>query len=310
MNNQPQSPITTDRPHRRQWMHRVVATCGAMGVGMNSIYAVPPIDRTGSKLKLSLAAYSYRDLFQSKPAQLSLEDFINDAAQLGLDAVELTSYYFPPDVSKARLYEIRKHCFERGLDISGTAVGNDFGLPAGTKRDEQIRLVHRWVENAVAMGAPVIRIFAGHVPDGESQESAERRMIEAMETCCDFAGQHGIHLALENHGGPTATADGLLRLVEAVKSPWLGVNLDTGNFASDDVYGDLSRVAPFAINVQAKVMISDNNGNRRPTDWQRLATLLRDAHYRGHVALEFEESGDPRVECARHLEAMRKAFAS
>ncbi len=296
---------------RRQWVHRVTATAfgvGAMRFAQPAAFAIDAIQRNGSKLKLSLAAYSYRDLLQSQPAQLSLEGFIDDAARFGLEAVELTSYYFPADVSRERLQAIRQYCFHRGLDVSGTAVGNDFGLPPGPKRDEQIGMVHRWVENAVAMGAPVIRIFAGHVPNGESADVAEARMIEAMEACCDFAGQHGIHLALENHGGPTATADGLLRFVKAVKSPWFGVNLDTGNFASDDVYGDLSRIAPFAINVQAKVMIADKQGNKTPTDWQRLASILRDANYRGYVALEFEEAGDPRSQCAQHLDAMRKAF--
>ena len=93
-----------------------------------------------------------------------------------------------------------------------------------------------------------------------------------------------------------------------VKSPWFGVNLDTGNFHGDDVYGDLAKVAPYAINVQVKVVVS-GPGGKKPTDYARLAKILREAHYRGYVALEYEEAGDPREECAKHMEALRAAFA-
>src|SRR5690606_17256061 len=117
-----------------------------------------------------------------------------------------------------------------GLDVSGTAVGNDFGLPEGLGREQAIAQVKQWTEYAEMMGAPVIRIFAGHVPRGDDPVAAKRRMIEAMEECCDYAGRFGIHLALENHGGPTSTAEGMLEFIRAVKSPWFGVNMDTGNF--------------------------------------------------------------------------------
>ena len=79
--------------------------------------------------------------------------------------------------------------------------------------------------------------------------------VEAIEACCDYAGRYGVFLALENHGGLTVTAEGMLALVRAVKSPWFGVNLDTGNFHSSDVYAELAQLAPYAVNVQIKVSI-------------------------------------------------------
>ena len=135
-------------------------------------------------------------------------------------------------------------------------------------------------------------------------------MVAGIEECCDYAGQHGVHLALENHGGPTATADGLLQFVRDVDSPWFGVNLDTGNFYSDNPYEQIVKAAPYALNVQVKVVTADEQRqNKKPTDFDRLAQILRDAGYRGYVVLEFEESGDPRRECPRYLEKLRAAFA-
>ena len=272
--------------------------------------AIEPIRRNGvPRFKFSLAAYSYRDLLTGNAPRLTLADFIADCAKLGLDGTELTSYYFPKTVTPEFLRGVKKQCFELGLDISGTAVGNDFGMRDTAKRQEQIAMVKRWVDYAEILGAPVIRIFAGHVDKEGPAEESLRRMIAGMEECCDYAGRHGVFLALENHGGPTDTAEGLLRFVRDVNSPWFGVNVDTGNFHSDDIYGELARIAPYALNVQVKVVISGPDGKKQPTDMAKLAKIMREVHYRGYIVLEYEEPGDPRVECPKFVDQMRDAFA-
>ena len=266
-------------------------------------------DRWSVGNKFSLAAYSYRDLLNVKQPQMSLFEFVDECGAFGLDGAELTSYYFPEEVSDRFLRELKLHCFRKGIDISGTAIGNDFGFPAGAERDKQLASARRWIERAEILGAPVIRIFAGHPKPGVEEAEAERLMIAGMEESCAYAGEHGVTLALENHGGPTATADGLLKFVEAVKSPWFGVNLDTGNFHSDDVYGDLARVAPYAVNVQVKVSITEK-GVKQPIDFRKLAGILRDAGYRGYVVLEYEEAEEPRAACQRYLDELRAAFGA
>lgn len=302
--------MTVSVSRRRVLGGCLAAAAGAAITSGRSAEGIEPVVRTGGPFfKYSLAAYSYRDLLTGAAPKLTMEDFVRECARMGLEGTELTSYYFPKDVSPDYLRRIKKLCFESGLDVSGTAVGNDFGHPAGEKRAEQIAMVKRWIEYAEILGAPVIRIFAGHVPKGDDPRAAHGRMVEAMEECCDHAGKHGVFLALENHGGPTATADGLLEFVRAVKSPWFGVNLDAGNFRSDDVYGDLAKIAPYAINAQLKVTYPSADGTKRPLDFGRLARVMRDANYRGYIVLEFEEPGDPRQECPRLLADIRKAFA-
>jgi sugar phosphate isomerase/epimerase len=281
---------------------------GFSGLGL-AVQAADAPARRGTKFKFSLAAYSYRSLLAGKEPKLTLFDFADDCAKLQLEGTELTSYYFPADVTPEYLRKLKAHCFRLGLDVSGTAIGNDFGHPAGEKRQEQIESAKRWIDRAEILGAPVIRIFAGHVQKGSTDDEAHKLMVAGMEECCEYAGQHGVFLALENHGGPTATADGLMKLVNDVKSPWFGVNLDTGNFRSEDVYADLARVAKHAINVQVKVVVTQQ-GKKQPMDFPRLAAILRDAGYRGYVVLEYEEEEDPRVACAEYLEKIRAAFAN
>jgi len=316
-------------PNRRDFFTLSSAALAAVATGSASLSspgalfaadAAKPSTASDAKLpparyRFSLAAYSYRTLLggargNPKPT-MTLEDFVTDCYRAGFDGVELTSYYFPKDVTPELLRAVKAHCFKLGIDITGTAVGNDFTLPKGEKRDEQIAMVKQWIVNAEILGAPVIRIFAGSLKPGQKEAEAQSLVVEAVKECCDYAGKHGVFLALENHGGITATPEGLLKLYEEAKNPWLGINFDSGNFHSADPYGDLEKIAQYTINAQVKVVTSsgEKGAKKEPSDFSRLAKMLRAANYRGYIVLEYEEPTDPRTECPKYLEQLRAAFA-
>jgi sugar phosphate isomerase/epimerase len=294
--------------NRRRFLQSASFALGGLPAGAS---AIEPIARNGQpKFKFSLAAYSYRSLLQGASPQLTLKDFIDDCARFGLEGTELTSYYFPKDTTPDYVRALRRHAFRMGLDVSGTAIGNEFGHPAGEKRDAEIAKTKQWIDYAEMLGAPVIRIFAGHQQKGQTEAEAHALMVSAIEECCDYAGKHGVHLALENHGGPTATADGLLKFVRDVNSPWFGVNLDSGNFhEGGDPYAELERIAPYALNAQIKVVMSGPDKKKVPADFKRLTRIMRSANYRGYIVLEYEEAGNVREECQKYLEQVREAFA-
>jgi sugar phosphate isomerase/epimerase len=304
-------PFMPPAPDRRTFILSTLAgAVGAAAINTPLARAIEPIERTaGSHFKFSLAAYSYRDLLNLKKPQLTLNDFIEDCAKFGLDGTELTSYYFPPHPSPEFLRQLKATAFRRGLDISGTAVGNDFCFPSGKRRDQEIASVKRWIEYADMMDAPVIRIFSGSMKKGQSADEARRQAIEAIEECCEHAGKYGVFLALENHGGLTTEVDDMLAIVRGVTSPWFGVNFDSGNFRSADVYGDLAKIAPYSLNVQVKVVVHPAGKPDEPSDFKRLAQILRTSGYRGYIVLEYEGRGNPRQECPKYLDQIRAAFA-
>ncbi|MFN7138885.1 MAG: sugar phosphate isomerase/epimerase family protein, partial [Limisphaerales bacterium] len=159
-------------------------------LGSFPLQAIEPINRPGKpRFLLSLAAYSFRDSFLSADPEkkLDLFQFIDYCAEHGCDGTELTSYYFPKDLTADYLLRIKRHVYLRGLAISGTAVGNNFALPKGEKRNEQIQLVKTWIDHSAIMGAPHIRVFAGPAPKGTSADVARKFCIEALEECCDYA---------------------------------------------------------------------------------------------------------------------------
>jgi len=289
---------------------------GLAGLGLlaaGRVGAVEPVQRPGSpRLQLSLAAYSFRQFFTAAPParQLKLPDFVDYCADQGCAGTELTSYYFPKEFDDDYLIALKRRAFLRGIAISGSAVGNNFTLPPGPEREEQITLVKKWVDHCAVLGAPHIRVFAGATSE-KDLATAQRRCIEALEECGEYAGRKGIFLGLENHGGIVAEPADLLAIVRAVKSPWVGINLDTGNFRTDDPYADLARCAPYAVNVQVKVDIQRRGEMKKETsDFTRLAKILRDVNYQGYVALEYEAAADPWQAVPEWLKKLGAALAA
>jgi sugar phosphate isomerase/epimerase len=285
-----------------------LSTLALGSLGLNPcLQAIEPIKRTGkANLKLSLAAYSYnRHLsFRNKKPTMTLEEFIDIGGKLNLPAVELTAYYFPR-TTREYLEQIKARCTKLGLAVSGTAIGNDFCTPDKKKLQTQLDLTRQWVEHSAALGAKTMRIFAGNVQKGDTEAEARKRCIDAIQTACDHAAKHKIYLALENHGGITATAEQLLAIVKAVKHDWFGVNLDTGNFHTPDPYGDLEKLAPYTVTVQVKTEIHPNK-KRQDADFKRITDILRKANYQGYVALEYEAAEDPRTAVPKAIAALKK----
>jgi sugar phosphate isomerase/epimerase len=281
-------------------------TAAVAGLTPGLAAAIDPIKRPGPKpdLKLSLAAYSFRQALDLKKPTMTLFDFIDLAADLPLDAVELTSYYFA-ETSDAYLDKLKAHAAKKKLAISGVPVGNTFTLKDDDKRKAQIEMTKQWIERAAKLGAKTVRIFAGNLEKGETLETAQGRVVDAMNECCAVAEKHGVLLALENHGGITATPEQLLTLVKPIKSPALGVNIDTGNFHTSDPYADIAKIAPYGVVAQVKTEVYPGN-KKEEADLGRVVKILKDANFHGYVALEYEAAEDAKVAVPRYVKELRK----
>jgi sugar phosphate isomerase/epimerase len=272
--------------------------------------AIDPIKRRGGpQMHLSLAAYSFRKYFTdfrrggatAKKGVWGLEDFVDLCAEYGLPGTELTSYYVPEPLPDGYLQRLRRRALLAGLTVSGTAIGNTFTHPPGAERDREIAYARLWIDRAADMGAPTIRIFAGNLQKGSTESQARQLTIDAIRQCCDYAGRKGVILALENHGGIVSTADQLLSIVREIDSEWFGVNWDSGNFRSEDAYGELEAIAPYAVTAQIKTKVGG-----KPADLARVVKILKDVNYRGWVSLEYEDEEEPKVAVPRYLAELRK----
>ena len=109
--------------------------------------AIGPITRESKvPLRLSLAAYSMRKFLPDKrrdpnaKGKMDMLGFLDYGATLGIDGVELTSYFMPSPQTREAINELKLRAHMHGLDISGGAIGNNFtNAPSSQEGREQLK---------------------------------------------------------------------------------------------------------------------------------------------------------------------------
>ncbi len=183
------------------------------------------------------------------------------ADQMGFDGVELLLYQLQQNelLSHAKLMSYKRRAVALGLPLIGMSTHQGFLYPDRELRQQNIDRTIGQIELAYKLGIPTMRINTGRWEtsesfdalmanrgleppvEGYSDEDAYPWVIEALETCVRIAEKCGVVLGLENHWGLGLTPEGLLRIVNAVDSPWLQITTDTGNFL-DDPYERLEQL--------------------------------------------------------------------
>lgn len=264
---------------------------------------------SASHLKLSLNAYSFNEPLRN--GSMTLFDLLDFCAEQNFDAVDLTGYYFPgyPKVPHDEyIFNLKKHAFKLGLDISGTGVRNDFSNADTAKRKADVDLVKQWIEVASKLGAPVIRIFSGlAVPTGYSWDAVTKWMVEDLKECAACGKAHGVIVAIQNHFDFIKTSDEATKLIEAVKSEWFGLVLDIGSYRDPDPFNDIAVTAKYAVNWQLKENMYVNEVEQK-TDVRKIISLIKASGYRGYIPIETLGAGDPKIKVPVFLKEVRKAL--
>ncbi len=161
-----------------------------------------------------------------------LADGIAEAARLGADGVQI--YAIRPRIKvdwvhapAAERLALKKSCLDRGMVFSAICAdvgGHDFQIDG--KNMERAKLTCEIVDFAVEMESKVITSHVGCIPD-DSNDPVYPNMVAAVRFVADYAATRGVTMAIET--GPES-AETLLRFIETVNSPGLGVNLDPANF--------------------------------------------------------------------------------
>src|SRR6266536_2076688 len=161
------------------------------------------------------------------------------------------------------------------------------------------------IEKSAAIGVSGVDILHRQM---DTEEEGFKLCIDGIQRCLAKAEESGVILALENHWGLARTPEGLLRIVNAIQSPWLGVLMDTGNFL-EDPYPKLELIAPKTIFVQAKTYYGGGEWYSLELDYKRIAKILAGVNYTGYVSLEMEGKENPDLAVPKSIEMLRKAFA-
>ena len=260
-----------------------------------------------------------------KDSKLPIEDCIDMSAEMGFDGVEILHIQMPSE-DNSYLQMLKRRAFQHGLDLCGFSTHQGFVSPDAAVRQKNIDHTVKCIELAYAMGIPTMRVNTGRWGttksfdelmknrgieprlEGYSDDEGFKWVIDAFERCLPTAEKCGVLLGLENHWGLGRTAEGVMRVVNAVDSPWLRVTADTGNFLEDS-YEQLEVLAPHAVLVQAKTYFGGGTWYTLDLDYDRIAALFKKHNYSGYISLEFEGQEDARTAIPKSLALLRRAFS-
>ena len=119
----------------------------------------------------------YRDTF--KNGQIDLEGIIAKAAEYRMDGIDIHWAHFA-STDDEYLEHIRRLCLEAGLHICYIGISNNF-LKTGAEWEEQIEMVKGWIDVADRMGIQMVRVFGGWIPEGDTEEDAWPRLVDATK---------------------------------------------------------------------------------------------------------------------------------
>lgn len=304
---------------------RTLLTCSAAAAGglalefpLSAAEKEPP----SALPRFAVSTYSFWQ-FRHEPLR-DVGKCIEKASEWGFSGVEILHRQMT-DETPGYLQKLKRTAFVNGVSLCGFSTHQGFLSRDPAVRQKNIDHTIHCIELAYAMGIPTMRVNTGtwgtskdfdelmknrgieKTPEGLTDEQGFQWVIDSLGECAKAAEKNGVLLGLENHWGLGRTPEGVLKVVEAVNSPWLQVTMDTGNFL-EDPYDRLEQLAPKTILVQTKTYYGGGLWYQLDLDYPRIARMLRDHKYRGWISLEFEGKDDPLTAIPKSLEMLRVAF--
>jgi L-ribulose-5-phosphate 3-epimerase len=316
----------TNSTNRRNFIRN--SALAVAGAGLATSCATPQENSSEKKKKtrsnpIGVSTYSFWQ-FNGPKENSPIEDCIEQAARMGFDGVEFLLVQMQSE-ENSYLQKLKRQAFHAGLDLMGFSTHQGFVYPEAEKRQSEVDKTIRQIELAYQLGIPTMRLNTGRwgtsgsfdelmankgiepVLEGYTEDEGFKWVIDAIEQCIPTAEKCGVVLGLENHWGLGRTAEGVLRIVNAIDSPWLQITSDTGNFLERQ-YEQLEMMAPKTFLIQAKTYYGGGKWYTLDIDYDRVAEIFRKTDYRGYVSVEFEGNEDPMTAVPKSLEMIRKAF--
>ena len=279
---------------------------------------------------IGVSTYSF---WQFNGRETPIEYCINKASEFGFDGIEFLLIQMESEENRY-LQRLKKLAFDAGLNIMGLSTHQSFVSPDSKKRRKNIELTKHQIEIAYALGIPTIRINTGRwgttkpigtksefdvlmdnkgeepIIEGYTEDEGYKWVIDSIEKCIPIAEKCGVVLGLENHWGLGLTSKGVMKIVNAINSPWLRVTLDTGNFFNNRKE-QIEELAPHTCLIQAKTYYGGAKWpafNEINIDYKSIGELMRENNYKGYVSLEFEGNEDANIAIPKSLELLRDSF--
>jgi len=190
-------------------------------------------------MKIGLYSITYRGIWYQGEA-LDIFSLMRLAKQQGWEGVELDTerpHAAPMDLSRDDRKRLRDLAGELNLPISAVSPNCDLSSPSPGQREAMICYVRECIKLAHDLGAPICKIFAawpgitlhdglasysetfGYNQYGYWKGDRMQFILDSLRELAKVAEDHGIILAMQNHGPVITNYQDVLSLIQNVASP-------------------------------------------------------------------------------------------
>ena len=312
---------------RRRFLAASAAMALAAAAGASEQDGAPPAGGAARRARANPIAVSTYSFWRFRDdSKMRVEECIEQASAMGFDGVEILHRQMGRE-DNGYLQQLKQTALREGVPLCGFSIHQGFVSPDEGERQKNIDHTIKCIELAYAMGIPTMRLNTGRWNttksfdqlmkdrgveprlEGYTEDQGFEWVISSIEKCLKKAEQCGVTMGLENHWGLGLTPEGVMRIVNAVNSPWLQVTMDTGNFL-EDPYERLAMLAPKTVYVQAKTYFGGGVWYSLDLDYPRIARILRNTGYDGWISLEFEGKEPWQTAIPKSLALLRSAFGT
>jgi sugar phosphate isomerase/epimerase len=257
----------------------------------------------------------------------TLRDVIENASRMGFDGVELRGIKDEIDISRLpefteNLEETKRLFSDHNVAVSGIGVSARFAVVDPEEKQKHFDETRRNLKLAAQLGAPIVRVFGGHLPKGHSVEDMMPVLVENLRQIACEAEDYGVTVALETHDAWTSSSvvSEVMKRVnhEHVRVLWdLHHPFRYSNEQPEETYENLS---PYVVGVHVKDSVRDEKGQLRnalpgegDVPLREMLQMLFDGGYDGYVTFEWEKRWrrdllEPEIAFPRFVEKMREWF--
>ena len=294
-----------------------VKSCGAAAVLTPAILAEQPtiVFPSSPRARLAVASWPFRKQYSPRGGIDRLEHFpAMVVSRFGVRGIEPLSDHFPASDAD---YLAK---FKEALAKAGAHVVNIPTNPKGSlydpdveKRMAAVGRAKHWIDVAVVLSSPSIRVSVGGPPNAPPDEG---RTIESLKAITDYGTHKNVVVNLENDDPHSEEAFFLLGVIDKINSPYLRALPDFCNSMivkhGDEVYNDTALKAMFARSYNiSHVKDSEMDGETLyRVNIQKCFEIAKASGYKGFFSMEWEGKGEPYGGTEKLIEMSLKYLAA
>src|ERR1051326_5370858 len=243
-------------------------------------------------MKIGLYSVTYRGVWYRGEA-VDVFNLVRLAKQQGWEGVELDAerpHAAPMDLAADDRKRLRDLAGELGVELCAVSPNCDLSSPVPVQREAMICYVRECIKLAHDLGSPLCKLFAawrgitlydglatyddtyGHEPHRHWKGDRRHLVVESMRELCKVAEDHGILLAMQNHGPDIVNRyQDVLSLIKEVGSPVFKACMDINIEPEADSAEHAREMAQASGSLQVHTHVNGEFGRRSDGTVERVA---------------------------------------